>query len=255
VRAHAIAAAPRLSDAALAAWDDSLLADFPDEATFVLRAHALEAELPTGALLNDSDDATAPAVALIVDGLVRSFRRSTDGREATVRYAGAAEVVGLVGLVSRAGGVALQTLTATRVVRLPAGRFADLIRRDARVAWPITGHLAEMVHTGQELLADDVFLSVRARVARHLLDLTERDGERFVVRASHKALADAIGSVREVVARTLRALEYDGLIARDPGAIALLDLAALHAAALGGRRRCRRRPRVAIAPADPARSA
>jgi CRP/FNR family cyclic AMP-dependent transcriptional regulator len=70
-------------------------------------------------------------------------------------------------------------------------------------------------------------------VSRHLLDLAERKDNQLVVQVNQQELADAIGSVREVVARALRQLQDDDLVARTPGALVLLDPAALHALASG----------------------
>jgi CRP/FNR family transcriptional regulator len=76
-----------------------------------------------------------------------------------------------------------------------------------------------------EELSGDVFGSVRQRVARHLLDLADRREATasLVARASQQELADAVGSVREVVARVLGELRRQGLIEPGPGGIRLLD--------------------------------
>jgi CRP-like cAMP-binding protein len=57
------------------------------------------------------------------------------------------------------------------------------------------------------------FESVRVRVARHLLDRATQtlEGE-VAVQATHQALADAVGTAREVITRLLRALREEGII-------------------------------------------
>jgi CRP/FNR family cyclic AMP-dependent transcriptional regulator len=73
---------------------------------------------------------------------------------------------------------------------------------------------------------------VRQRVAAHLLDLASDhqppDG-RLVALVSQQELADAVGSVREVVARVLRDLRVAGIVATAPDSVAILDPARLHA--------------------------
>jgi CRP/FNR family cyclic AMP-dependent transcriptional regulator len=57
---------------------------------------------------------------------------------------------------------------------------------------------------------------VRQRVAAHLLDLAsaqQHPSGRLVARVSQQELANAAGSVREVVARTLRDLRVAGIVA------------------------------------------
>jgi len=58
------------------------------------------------------------------------------------------------------------------------------------------------------------FSTVRQRVARHLLDLASehQPAGRLVARVSQQALADATGSVREVVVRVLRDLRTEDVI-------------------------------------------
>ena len=51
----------------------------------------------------------------------------------------------------------------------------------------------------------NMFLPVQARVARHLIDLASLQDDVLVVTAGHQEIADAIGSVREVVSRALGA--------------------------------------------------
>jgi CRP-like cAMP-binding protein len=238
-----------LSDDAREAWGNSFMAAFPPRVTRALLAGAREERLPPSAVLHGSHDGPFDGVGLVVEGLLRIFRESPDGREATVRYAAHGDVVGLVAAVSGVGDVGVQAIAGTRILWLPADHLATLARVDPEVAWAVTGHLAELVHRGQELLAEDVFLSVRARVTRHLLDLAERDGDHLLVRASQQMLADAIGSVREVVARVLKTLAKEGLVERRGSEIVLLDPSSLHAISSGARRRCRRRavPALSIA--------
>ena len=83
-----------------------------------------------------------------------------------------------------------------------------------------------------EQTAVNAFGSVRQRVAAHLLDLAsdrQRPGGRLVARVSQQKLADAAGSVREVVARALRDLRAAGIVATAADSIVILDPARLYA--------------------------
>jgi len=80
--------------------------------------------------------------------------------------------------------------------------------------------------------AVNAFGSVRQRVAAHLLDLAsdrQRPRDRLVARVSQQELADAAGSVREVVARALRDLRVAGIVATAADSIVILDPARLYA--------------------------
>ena len=75
----------------------------------------------------------------------------------------------------------------------------------------------------------NTFWPVRRRLARHLLDLAAnaQRGEDLLVRASHQELADHIGTVREVVARTPATLRTDGYLVTEGNLIRLVDPHAL----------------------------
>jgi CRP/FNR family transcriptional regulator len=83
-----------------------------------------------------------------------------------------------------------------------------------------------------EQTAVNAFGSVRQRVAAHLLDLAsdrQRPGGRLVAHVSQQELADAAGSVREVVARALRDLRVAGIVATAADSVVILDPARLYA--------------------------
>jgi CRP/FNR family transcriptional regulator len=68
-------------------------------------------------------------------------------------------------------------------------------------------------------------------VAAALLDLAsarQRPRGPLVARVSQQELADAVGSVREVVARALRELRLAGLVATGPDSVLIVDPAGLH---------------------------
>jgi CRP-like cAMP-binding protein len=180
---------------------------------------------------------------------VRTFIETRDGRRVTIRYAWPGDVVGLPAVVTAGfgdqnalerwrmyGGHTIngEALRDTLILKLTADPFLRLAQSEVSVAFPLAVSLAYRTVETEQLLSDSLFLSVRARVARHLMDLaTWRDG-RLVVTARHQEIAEAIGSVREVVSRTLVGMREEGLVARRGGETVLLDPAALHSVAAAG---------------------
>ena len=57
--------------------------------------------------------------------------------------------------------------------------------------------------------------------------------DRLVARVSQQDLADAVGSVREVVARVLRDFRVAGIVATAADTVVILDAARLHAETAG----------------------
>lgn len=177
-----------------------------------------------------------PPFILIVEGLARVYCCSPQGRQATIRYATPGDVVGLPfvlapQLTANHEDLAVQALSWCRVLHFSPSTFRRVAESDARCMWPLFGELAESMVAAERLLSQNVFQPIRARVARHMLDLSEKRGDRLVVPASQRDIADAIGSVREVISRIIVQLRDDGLIRRGDGVYVIIDPEGLQTAA------------------------
>ena len=225
-----------LSQDARSAWEESMFERFPRSAARALLSEAREVSYGEEEVLYaGSSQPGSRLLALIVDGLVRTFMTTADGRQATLRYLGHGSVLGVPSALDADNTmVRAETRTPTRLLRIPARRFRTVVQGDASAAWSVTQYLLHQFAETERMLATNVFLPVGARIAIHLLDLAERDGSRLVVSASHQDIAAAAGSVREVVSRKLKQLQEAGVVARlEDRRIALLDTAALHELARG----------------------
>lgn len=93
------------------------------------------------------------------------------------------------------------------------------------MARALLGELSERVLSFIAEIRDSAFATVRQRVARHLLDLASegQTGPELVAAIGQQDLADAVGSVREVVVRALRELRQGHLIETGRDRIVILD--------------------------------
>jgi CRP/FNR family transcriptional regulator len=173
-------------------------------------------EIPRGGLLAQSQG--RPRVAVVVEGLVRSFMKSPQGREVTVRYSRPGETLGLVQTLGARIEIEAQAVTTAVLWTLPSRRLRELAMASAPLAMAIAEDCAQRVVDATEELSYVTFGSVRQRVARHLLDLAaaESHESELVAPVTPQALADATGSVREVVARVLKELDATGVTGRSP---------------------------------------
>jgi len=197
-----------------------------------LVATARRAAIPAGAVIHWVGE-EAPHVDLVVSGVVRAFVTAPDGRTMTVRYARVGALLGVMSLY--APGFALpgtvQALTDAVVLRLPPHIVRQSADRDVEVAKALLVDQAERALAFLCELPGSAFASVTHRVVRHLLDLASHDlpAERpagrpvLVARVTQSDLADAVGSVREVVVRVLRQLRDDGLIETGRDGIVIVD--------------------------------
>ena len=181
-----------------------------------------------------------PRPGVIVDGLVRFYCISGyDGREATIAYAHAGEPIGLAHFFVPDLAIAAQALTGTTVLYFPPARLDHLLTTEPIVAKAVARQLAarfDAVRTAFGILA---FGSVRQRVAVHLLKVAiQRNGDgQPVAYLNHQELANAVGSVREVVARELRNLRIQGLVSTAHSTISINDELGLARVAAGIRER------------------
>jgi CRP/FNR family transcriptional regulator, cyclic AMP receptor protein len=238
------------------AIEASFLGRLPERTWRLLfdRAHQIDAP-PKTVLYPETEQVPTAHLVLILDGLVRVYRTSRSGREVTIRYARRGDILGLPSVVAQVSPAAAQAVVPTRVVAMSAQVLRSRAQRDSQLAWAMAEEMAGSLFNIQERLAHNVFAPVRSRVARYLLDVATPAGAGHVAAPSHVAepshvtaasyedIAGAIGTVREVVARTLAALRDDGLIRRTEEGIALIDPDGLREAAQADEfRDFRRRP-------------
>ncbi|HEU4385163.1 MAG TPA: Crp/Fnr family transcriptional regulator [Anaeromyxobacteraceae bacterium] len=198
-----------------------MLDALPEPARARLLAHAHEIEVPRGGMVYR--EGGPPRCVLVRSGLVRVFTRSTQGRQVTVRYARPGDLLGVATAVAGPSPVAAQALLDSTLLFLDTSALADEARRDARVAWAVAEELGRRLYAAMDQIANNAFGSVRERIARHLLDAaTPGKQGQLVADVTQQQLADAVGSAREVVARTLRSLRGQGLLRTRPGGVVLL---------------------------------
>jgi CRP/FNR family transcriptional regulator, cyclic AMP receptor protein len=213
----------------------SHLHELPPEVVEELMTGAVRMKIPAGAVTHRPGE-PARHLELVISGVVRGFVTAPDGRTMTVRYCRPGALIGAV------------TLFATRFTTMPAAAQAlvdaELLKfspavvrraaaRDPRVAQAFLSELSERVLSFIDEIPGNTFATVRQRVARHLLDLAAQRGPgreavaEIVVPVSQQELADAVGTVREVVVRVLRELRQDGVVRTERDHIVILDPARL----------------------------
>lgn len=207
----------------------SFLGRMPSDLSDALLAAGERAEYPAGSTIYR--EGSYPRALLVVRGLLRVYMTSPEGRQVTVRYARDCDVLGVAVLVGGPAAVSVQTLADSSLFRIDSRTLTAAARRDARVSWALAEELNRRLYETLEQTAINAFGSVRQRVAVHLLDLAsaqQQSQAALVARVSQQELADAVGSVREVVARVLRDFRLAHLVATSTDRVRILDPAGLH---------------------------
>jgi CRP/FNR family transcriptional regulator len=191
----------------------------PDTRRRIFHASML-CDYAAGAIINGSGPDAVP-FGLIVRGRLREFVSGEPERQQTVAYIGAGAVFGSSTLFGRPRLLDMESLTPVRLVRFSLDAFMRLLPGHPDLARAIARQLAHDQHAALAELRGSAFASMRQRVGRHLLMRAEVDGE--TVQLTQKQLAQAVGTVREVVGRVLAELESDGLVHRESGGFITLD--------------------------------
>jgi CRP/FNR family transcriptional regulator, cyclic AMP receptor protein len=171
-------------------------------------------------------EADAGGLAVILDGLLRVYMHASDGRQVTVRYVRAGDLLGVPSLVGGPAPVFVQAVVSATGFFFDGDRIKRAAHSDASIAWAFAEESVHRLYDVLEELAGNAFASVRQRVARHLLDLASSrpaSGSALTAFVNQQDLANSVGSVREVVARVLAELRTERLVRTSPGRVELLD--------------------------------
>jgi CRP/FNR family transcriptional regulator, cyclic AMP receptor protein len=120
----------------------------------------------------------------------------------------------------------------SQLIALDLKSLRSLAESDVEVMRAIATQLAVALVSALKLVVLRSLGWLRERLAYDILERACRrqlDVGRLEAHATHSDLANAIGSSREVVSRSLRALRDDGIIEGKPGAISVIDPARLMA--------------------------
>lgn len=186
-------------------------------------------QVPAGVTLFE-ESSPCQGFPLVLSGEVRVARGTPGGRSIELYRVGPGEMC----VVSAASLFGHAPMPAHGVTAMPTELV--LVTPESFEAWtehrPFRRHvfglfaerLAEVIGLAEAV----AFQRLDQRLAATLL------GRGAVVAVTHQALADELGTVREIVTRLLRRFERDGWVALGRERIEVLDAAALRGLAQGG---------------------
>ena len=180
-----------------------------------------------------SEGEPCQAVYFVARGVVRLYRLSLEGREQVLAYLGPGESFNLVPVLDgRPNLTTVDALTEVTLYTISCQRFHQIMRDHHEVALAVLERMAAEVRRLSDMVEGLALHTVRTRLARFLLAQVE--GTRHPKHWTQEEIAAHIGTVRDVVGRTLRAFADDGLIRRERGRIVVVDREGLEREAAGG---------------------
>ena len=195
----------------------------PEEAITDLIAAGAEQVLDKGEVLF-SELGRSVGLLVVLRGAVKVYKLDSRGRELTLSLERAGASVGELPLFD--GGNYPYSAEAaeadTSVWRVPRDRFRDVMRAHPEIAE--RGLLALGIRLRQMVVIAEAqsLYSVRARLAAYLRDVS-RGRETFRLEETNEAIAGRLGTVREVVSRTLRHLKDAGVIGLNGRLVTVAD--------------------------------
>lgn len=190
----------------------SILATLSSCALRPLAAALQPVDTYDGQVIMLEGDADAP-VFFVIRGAVRAFRTGADGREQNLIYLGAGQVFNMPAAFSdqRQAPVSAVAVGATRLLSIDQREFCRIVTQSPELSMAVLRDLSSKLYHLTNLTHNLSLRSVRGRLAQFLLAQAQADHTSFV-RWTHEEIAAQIGTVREVVSRTMRTFVQEGLI-------------------------------------------
>ncbi len=189
---------------------------------FLQQSQLLEGE--SGKIIVETG-AVCQKVYFVLEGSLRVFQLSEEGREMTLYRAGKGEAC-LFSLTCIMKEEALNTVTVVeekaRLVGIPSEFFEDLMSRNIEFQRYFLRRLLHKI-SGLMIRTESVtFRSIEERLAKYLRDHFSSEGFSTLA-TTHEKIAIEIGTAREVVSRMLKTFQKEGIIKLSRGEITLLS--------------------------------
>ena len=214
-----------LDDEVRAALAKSRLASLSADLLERIVDGAVRLDVPAGGTVHQPED--GPVADLVLGGLIRMYMPSREGRQVNLRYGRQGSLLGIATLFSPLPVFLVQqAVIPSRVLMMRHATLRRLAETDGSVALTLLHETSDRVQEFIGTAGGNAFASVRQRVMAHLLEMARVRGDvepELVAAVGQQQIADATGTVREVVVRVLRDLREEGLVRTGRDGIVLLD--------------------------------
>ena len=207
-----------------------LFAALDDEASDALRATMSRTDTGRGQVLFHEGD-PGDRLYVILDGKIKLTRAAADGRENLLSVLGPGEMFGELSLFDpRPRTASAVAVTDSRLGAIGHDYLRSWLTGRPDVALHLLQALAQRLRRINDVMADLVFSDVPGRVAKALLDLSERfgrptdDGLRVAHDLTQEELAQLVGASRETVNKALADFASRGWLRLEARAVVLIDV-------------------------------
>ena len=180
-------------------------------------------EHPRGELLfSDGEEATGFFVVL--DGKVKVYKLSPDGKERILHIIQPGGTFAEAAIFGNGLYPAYaEPLQLSKLLFLPKEGFLGLLMDNGRIAINMIAGLSKFLRQFANQIEDLTFKDVPSRLARYLMVLSKGTKKVVELPISKSQLASNLGTVSETLSRTLRKLSEDDLIKVAGKTVEILD--------------------------------
>lgn len=200
------------------------LKNLPDGAIDLIASSGQELTLGRGEVLVHEHQRCVGLI-VVLTGAVKIYKLDNRGRELTLGLEGPGASVAELPLFD--GGnypaAAEAVEDGTRVLIVPREKFAEIMTRYPELAGYALRALAVRMRRLVQLVEAQSMHTVRARLASYLVEVGEGRME-FGLSDTNDEIAGQIGTVRDVVSRTLGSLRDAGVIAMNGRRVVVRDV-------------------------------
>lgn len=157
-----------------------------------------------------SEGEVGDALYILVSGVVKIFRTSSDGRIKTLALLQRGDFLGEMAILDREIRSAnVRAVEDAEMLVINRGDFEESLTSNPRIAFRIMETLCARLRDADKQIESLTFQNVSGRLVIALLDLAEKHGVRtekgikIDMELTHQELSEMVGTAREVVSRIL----------------------------------------------------
>ena len=200
-----------------------LFAGLPENQVYQIARMAGVRKVPRNTTLVRVGDKT-DALYVLVSGSAKVLNRDVEGREVILTLLGAGECFGEMSLIDGSPRSAdVVSCEPCELLVIAKSDFAHALSENVDLCLNIMKSLADRLREANRKIESLALLDVYGRVAKLLLDFSElEDGRRVIRRKVGKQdMAKMVGASREMVSRVMKDLESRGYVRSEEGCLIL----------------------------------
>ena len=189
-----------------------------------LAAGSVRRNFPRGRVIVTEGE-PSQSLYILLSGRAKVQRSDTEGKEVILAVIGPGECFGEMSLIDDSPrSASVITIDTSDFMAINKESFKSMMLSSPEMSLRIMAGLVRRLREADKKIETLALLDVYGRVARVLLDMSEKVGEERMIRSRlpRQEIAKMIGASREMVSRVMKGLETEGYIVPLPEGKVLL---------------------------------